>query len=129
LPQDENEGDYPIAQDTEAQERRMADEVTRWLTNNADQPYLYRNPHGSDDDFIEGNRRLGRLRRYILVIKDNQPPVNAYVAHFDRGTWYYIDGNDTTSQKNFALVSLFVTMMAAPPTTPPLSPSISVGGS
>ncbi len=82
----------------------------------------------SDKDFINGNTRLAELRRYILIITDNLPPTNAYVSHFERGIWYYIDGADLIFQKNFELVSLFLTMMAVPSTTPPITPTISVGG-
>ena len=42
--------------------------------------------------------------------------------------WYYIDGHDVISQKNFNLIVLFLTVMAYPPTTAPLNTSISVGG-
>lgn len=106
-------------------------EITNWITrtgNPGDDLLLYDPPKISVGDFIRGNRRLGQLRRYILIIKADHAPANAYVAHFDHGEWYYIDGSDYTSQKNFGLISLFMTMMAVPPTTPPLSPTISVGG-
>jgi hypothetical protein len=36
--------------------------------------------------------------------------------------------DDAVSQKNFQLLSLFMTMMAIPPSTQPLSPVINVGG-
>jgi hypothetical protein len=36
-----------------------------------------------DDDYIKGNRRLGLLRRYILIIMDDHAPANAYVAFAD----------------------------------------------
>ncbi len=68
------------------------------------------------------------LRRYILIVVDDVPPANAYVAHESQGKWYYIDGNDAISQRNFDLVSLFLTMMAIPSAVPPLSPAINVGG-
>ncbi len=44
------------------------------------------------------------------------------------GKWYYIGGADTISQKNFDLISLFLTMMAIPSAVPPLSPVINEGG-
>jgi hypothetical protein len=82
-----------------------------------------------DDDHITINRRLGFLRRYILIIVSNGPPdVPVYASYFDRGRWYYIAQDDPVSQKNFHLLSLFMTMMAVPPATQPLSPVISVGG-
>jgi hypothetical protein len=45
-----------------------------------------------------------------------------------QGKWYCIDGSDVISQKNFDLISLFLTMMAIPSAVPPLSPTINVGG-
>jgi hypothetical protein len=82
-----------------------------------------------DDDHITINQRLGFLRRYILIIVSSAPPdVPVYASYFDRGRWYYIAEDDPVSQKNFHLLSLFMTMMAVPPATQPLSPVISVGG-
>jgi hypothetical protein len=109
-------------------EQKINKEVYDWLlrTNN---PIIYKKNTAVSDDFIKGNRTMGLLRRYILVIKsDIPPPADAYVAHFDQGEWYYIDAKDDISQKNFDLISLFMTMMAVPSGTPPLAPSISVGG-
>lgn len=127
LPEDENNGD-DVPKDGE---KKVQDKVVAWLWRTYGEPgkgtpFLYR----SDDpaDFIAGNRRLGALRRYILIVAADHAPPNAYVAHFARGTWYYIDGEDELSQKNFNLITLFLTMMAAPPATQPLVPSISVGG-
>jgi hypothetical protein len=75
---------------------------------------------------------LGRLRRYLLIIAEppeTPAPPDAFVSYVKRGRTFYIDGNDIISQKNFALLSQFMTMEAIPPTTPPLTPTISVGGS
>jgi hypothetical protein len=92
-------------------------------------PYVYTADYMSEDDFVTVNQRLEELRRYILIIQsDVAPPADAYVAYFDRGSWYYINGNDVISQKNFNLIVLFLTVMAYPPTTAPLNTSISVGG-
>jgi hypothetical protein len=80
-------------------------------------------------DFIDMNGRLGTMRRYILVIvDDHRPTVPVYVACTDGLKWYYIAKDDTVSEKNFQLLSLFMTMMAVPPATQPLSPVINVGG-
>ncbi len=71
---------------------------------------------------------LGFLRRYILIIQSDSPPSEAYVSYFFNGTWYSIAADDAVSQKNFTLISLFLTMMAIPSAVPPLSPVINVGG-
>jgi hypothetical protein len=42
--------------------------------------------------------------------------------------YFYIDGADRISQRNFALINQFLTMQAIPSQTPPITPSISVGG-
>lgn len=83
-----------------------------------------------DDEHIKLNNWLGFLRRYILIIVDDQPPPAAAYAAYqaDNGRWYYIDGADSVSQRNFHLLLLFMTMMAIPSPTPPLTPTISVGG-
>ena len=105
--------------------------IERWLAHPPTNPiqYVYFSPGLSDIDFVELNDRLWRLRRYMLIIQsDTPPPPNAYVSYFDRGLWHYIDGDDTISQKNFNLISLFMTVMASPPTSAPLSTSITIGG-
>jgi hypothetical protein len=105
-------------------------EVIGWLNRNADDSIVYL-PRRDDllgDEYVTVNKRLGDLRRYILIIHSNNAPANAYVAHFDHGEWYYIDADDKISQKNFDLISLFMTMMAVPSATPPLAPTISAGG-
>jgi hypothetical protein len=82
-----------------------------------------------DSAIINMNGRLGTLRRYILVIVDDHNPGNSsYASYWDGGRWFYIEKGDMISEKNFQLLALFMTMMAVPPTTPPLSPSINVGG-
>jgi len=82
----------------------------------------------SSPDFVRGNRRLGSLRRYVLIITDDVAPANAYVAYPYKGIWYYIDADDSVSQKNFNLISLLLTMMSVPSTLPPITTSISAGG-
>jgi hypothetical protein len=74
------------------------------------------------------NGDLFNRRRFILVIESDEPPPNAYVAYFYQGKWYYIDDYDEVSKLNFDFVSLLLTVMAVPPTTQPLTPTISVGG-
>lgn len=127
LPEDENPGD----QNLKPREIAEQDAVVAWLKRTQDDPpYLYPLPRldFTDVELIRGNFRLGALRRYILIIMDDHAPADAYVAHFEHGRWYYIARDDVTSQKNFNLISLFLTMMAIPSTTPPISPTISVGG-
>jgi hypothetical protein len=136
-----NKGDkslsfYTLLSETEGPEDdpkkdpRIDENVTRWLMANPDGRFLYepRSPMAGLDEFMRGNRRLGHLRRYILIIVSPLSPAGAYVAHYDRGLWYYIDAADEVSQKNFDLIALFLTMMAVPSATTPISPTISVGG-
>jgi hypothetical protein len=134
-PTDETTGDEGPVSSPPTPEMAELNRITvQWLTKYAegDSPtrvYLPPNPEQHFNEFVQVNRRLGHLRRYILIIRSSAPPpIDAYVAHFDHGEWYYIAGDDEISQKNFHLISLFLTMMAVPSTTPPLAPTISVGG-
>lgn len=130
LPQHEGPLDNPIAPGHEQEDARLDEAVISWIEQPGHSPYVY-DPPGriSEADFIKGNRRLGLLRRYILIVVDDGPPaVPPYVSYFDQGKWYYIAGDDEISQKNFDLVSLFLTMMAIPSALPPLAPVINVGG-
>jgi hypothetical protein len=129
LPESENPGDEASPPQNQAAEAAKIDrEVSNWIERPQADVFVY-DPSGriSPEDFVRGNRRLGFLRRYILIIVDDQPPANAYVSHFAEGKWYYIAGDDEISQKNFDLVSLFLTMMAIPSAVPPIAPTISVG--
>ena len=130
LPESENPLDNPVAPGHEAESAKIDDEVINWIQGPEGNLYVYEPPGPiSENDYIKGNRRLGLLRRYILIIVDDIPPLSpAYVVHFDQGKWYYIDGDDEISQKNFDLISLFLTMMAIPSAVPPLAPVINVGG-
>jgi hypothetical protein len=128
LPETEDPLDNPISRGREAQDARINEEVTNWIQGSANDLFVYEPTAISDDDYIRGNRRLGLLRRYILIVVSDGPPLSAYVAHFSQGKWYYIDSDDAISQKNFDLISLFLTMMAIPSAVPPLSPTINVGG-
>jgi hypothetical protein len=83
-----------------------------------------------DEEHVRMNAWLGKMRRYMLIVVDDHLPSKApYVAYSDGDHWYYIDAGDKISQKNFQLVTLFLTMMAIPSQSPPLTPTISVGGS
>jgi hypothetical protein len=65
---------------------------------------------------------------YLLIIESQTLPLRRYVSHIDasKGVYYYIDADDQITQDNFALLSLFLTIQAVP-TSPPLTPTISVG--
>lgn len=124
LPQSEDPADNPgVPQPIEL-------DVSTWVSNipKGNSRFVYNANTHQLDDYLARNRRLGLLRRYMLIIADDHAPANAYVSHFDHGTWYYIDAADQISQRNFDLISLFLTMMAIPSALPPISPTISVGG-
>jgi hypothetical protein len=130
LPEAENPGDEPPPSRADtADAARIDAAVTSWIQQPGIDLFVYE-PNGlaSQEDYIRGNRRLGLLRRYMLIVVDDLPPANAYVSHFAQGKWYYIASDDEISQKNFDLISLFVTMMAIPSAVPPISPTIAVGG-
>ena len=87
---------------------------------------------GAADNYqaIYAERQLGKLRRYLLIIvapPGAGAPSDAFVSYTKGGQTFYIDGHDAISQRNFALLSQFLTMQAVPPTTAPLTPTISVG--
>ncbi len=115
-------------------------DVTCWLLDwNAHRDregglFLYESPRETDwqrQVFIARNQQLGEYRRYMLIVHGDQLPTSPapYVSHWDAesGEWFYIDGNDDISKKNFVLISLFMTMMATG-SSAPLVPTISVGG-
>ncbi|MGD1035866.1 MAG: hypothetical protein ABR878_01460 [Roseiarcus sp.] len=121
----EDQGDVSVSDET------IDDAVADWIRSSSAGLFVYepKTANWSDSDYISWNHRLGSLRRYILIVVDDHLPTNPpYVAYAYQGKWYYIDGGDTISQKNFDLISLFLTMMATPSTVPPLSPVINVGG-
>jgi hypothetical protein len=130
LPQDENDGDeLPAAKGKEKDAARTEQAAIDWVERPDADVFVYDPPGISQEDFVKVNQRLGFLRRYVLIVQsDRPPPANAYVSHFADGEWFYIDGDDEVSQKNFDLVSLFLTMMAIPSAVPPIAPTIAVGG-
>jgi hypothetical protein len=131
-------------------QRATVCEVNRWIRNSAQQsspdckdetaPLALTYERGLDvyeasgvdalgADTVNMNGALGTLRRYILVVVDDHLPKDGvYVSYSDGHRWYYIAKDDAVSEKNFELLSLFMTMMAVPPSTEPLSPTINVGG-
>ena len=130
LPEDESPLDNPVAAGQEARSARIDQEVVDWIERPGSNLFVYEPARVvSEADYLNGNRRLGLLRRYILVVVSDGPPLEpTYVSHCDRGKCYYIAADDEISQKNFNLVGLFLTMMAIPSALPPLSPVINVGG-
>jgi hypothetical protein len=135
LPDDENLNENPkVKSDPDT----LDDEIAKWINDAPvsdpeklkESLFVYE-PAGStvpNADFIRGNRKLGSLRRYVLIICDDVAPMNAYAAYPYQGQWYYIDGDDHISQKNFNLISLLLTIMSVPSSTPPLTTSIATGG-
>jgi hypothetical protein len=130
LPEDENFGDEPPpAKGKENEAAKTEQEAIASIERAGANVFVYDPPSASQEDFVKVNQRLGFLRRYILIVQsDRPPPANAYASHFADGAWFYIDGEDQVSQKNFDLVSLFLTMMAIPSAVPPIAPTIPVGG-
>jgi hypothetical protein len=71
---------------------------------------------------------LGHARAYILIVKSQTSPKDAFVSVRYRGDWYYISSDDDTSKENFALLGQIVTIQSIPSQSPPLTASINVGG-
>jgi hypothetical protein len=130
LPDDEDSEDNP-----EFNGDPTNKEIINWIMNapvgELRERLMVYEPTGlgvSNPDFIRGNRRLGTLRRYVLIICDDFAPANAYVAYPYQGRWYYIDADDPISRRNFNLISLLLTVMSVPSTVPPITTSIATGG-
>ena len=71
-------------------------------------------------------RELNHLRRFILIIRsDSPPPPDAYVSWND-DHWYYIEGSDTISQKNFMLIYQYMSIQSTVAAAPSLT-AVSVG--
>ncbi len=71
-------------------------------------------------------QQLNHLRRLILIIRsDSPPPPDAYVSWRD-GEWYYIDGGDTISQRNFMLIYQYMSIQSTVSSAPSLT-AVSVG--
>jgi hypothetical protein len=71
-------------------------------------------------------RQLNHLRRLVLIVRsDAPPPPDAYVSWRD-DNWYYIEGSDTISQRNFMLISQFMSIQSTVTAAPSLT-AVSVG--
>jgi hypothetical protein len=127
--------DNPLPSDKSV---KISADIDSWIENSAAEDdehpdgvdiYETKNKDILDGEYTDYNGRLGTLRRYILIIVDDRLPSGpVYVSYSEGGKYYYIAQDDAVSEKNFYLISLFMTMMAIPPSTPPLSPVIKVGG-
>jgi len=76
------------------------------------------------DPLVE--RQLNHLRRLVLIIEsDFPPPPDAYVSWRD-DHWYYIDGSDMISQKNFMLIYQYMSIQSTVSSAASLT-AVSVG--
>jgi hypothetical protein len=115
-----------------AKAKSFIDPVIRDIVPPAEQ--LYATREGENCSYMasvhvfnpELERELNHLRRLVLIIQSNSPPPpDAYVSWKD-DDWYYIDGSDTISQKNFMLVSQFMSIQSTVSSAPSLT-AVSVG--
>ena len=66
-------------------------------------------------------------RAFLLIAKTDEPPAGAYVSVLYKGHWHSILDEDDISKRTLSLVHQFNIVQSVPATTPPLTPSISVG--
>ncbi len=76
---------------------------------------------------IKNEEVLGHSRVFMLIAESNDRPAGAYVSVRYKGQWYSILDNDMISKRSLTLIAGLNTVQAVPSTTPPLTPSISVG--
>lgn len=115
-----------------AKAKSHTDTVIRDIVPPAQQVYDTR--EGANCSYMASTRaynplleaELNHLRRLILIIKtDSPPPPDVYVSWKD-DYWYYIDGNNSVSQKNFMLISEFMSIQSTVSSAPSLT-AVSVG--
>ena len=71
-------------------------------------------------------RQLNHLRRLILIVRSEFPPPSDVYVSWKDDDWYYIDGSDAISQKNFMLISQFMSVQSTVSAAPSLT-AVSVG--
>jgi hypothetical protein len=115
-----------------AKAKSFSDPVIRGLAPPAQE--LYDTREGDNCSYMANIRRLdptlerqlNHLRRLLLIVRsDSPPPPDAYVSWRD-DDWYYIDGSDSISQRNFMLISQFMSIQSTVSATPSLT-AVSVG--
>ena len=112
-------------------DKEIIEEVSEWVRahcNTGDLYTYYRSENVDDYAQLQHERILAHLRRFLMVIEDREPPKDSFVSYQHDGRWYYIDAMDDVSKRNFALLSYILSVTAAPSLTPPLTPTITVGG-
>jgi hypothetical protein len=112
-------------------DKQIIQEVSDWARahcSTSDLLTYYRSEDVADYSQLQHERTLAHLRRFLLVIEDKDAPRDSFVSYQHDGRWYYIDAKDDVSKKNFVLLSYILSVMAAPSQTPPLTPTITVGG-
>jgi hypothetical protein len=70
---------------------------------------------------------LNQRRRFVLVQRSPHDPGKAYVSVYRDGMFYFIDAEDTISQRNLSLIALIVAIQAVTPGAT-VTPSVPVGG-
>ena len=72
-------------------------------------------------DLAEFAKGLNELKRFIIVVKSNQPIEDAFASWFDKGVFYSIMPNDVISQRNLMLIAQFLTIQAISTPSPSLT--------
>lgn len=122
---------YTLPLDEKTQDKPVQDSA-HWVASS--HCYLFTRtiePAGSDFGYSDSMQEtnLASLRKLMLIEQSDQPPKDPYVAVTGSdGKWYSIRHEDKVSKLNFALVHEFMAMQAVASQTPPLTPTISVGG-
>jgi hypothetical protein len=77
---------------------------------------------------FNAEHELAKKRKFMLIAEsDTPPPADVYVSVQHRGKWYFILKDDEVSQRTLMLIAQFNTILATPPQSGLLTPSISVG--